>query len=686
MADPGRVHVGVDTGGTFTDVVAYVEGSDSVVAVKVPSTPAQPDAAVVDGMRAALAGLGMEPAGVRLLVHGTTVATNALLERKGARTGLITTAGFRDVYEIRRLNRSYEDLYNVFWAKPAPLVPRHLRREVRERMTVDGTPITPLDPASVEDAVAVFRREGVESVAVCLLHAYRNPSHEEHVGRLLEELLPSAFVSLSHVISPQYREYERTATTAANAYIAPVVSRYLQDLEARLADEGVPAPLYVMHSAGGAQSVAETRSRPVTAVLSGPAAGVTAAVRLVEDSGHPDLVTLDMGGTSTDVAMLRRGVPPITTESEVGGEPIRVPMLDISTVGAGGGSIAWCDDGGLLHVGPRSAGAEPGPVCYGRGGVEPTVTDANLVLGFLDGGSVLGGRIRLDRAGAEAALAAFGDAVGLSATEAALAVFELVNTNMLRAVRAVSVERGLDPRRFPLVAFGGAGPVHAAALGRELGSPTVLVPEDPATFSALGLLVADLRRDAMLTRVLPVEPAAAPAVGAILDELTARLSRELSEEGHDLGRGTYRRTVEARYVGQAYEIPVALPDGEITGAALEGVARAFHAAHAERYGHSAPEEVVEGVSFRVTATVAMPKPPLPRRPGTVEMPRPGHERRVWFDAERPTPTPVFERGRLRPGARMAGPALIVEAGSTTVVHPGQEARVGELGEIRIEMG
>jgi N-methylhydantoinase A len=453
-----------------------------------------------------------------------------------------------------------------------------------------------------------------------------------------------------------------------------------------MAGAGMRAPLHVMHSAGGTQTGAEARRRAVTTVLSGPAAGVTAAAGLAGRTGHPDVITLDMGGTSTDVALLRDGACRATTESEVGGEPIRVPMLDISTIGAGGGSIAWHDDGGLLHVGPRSAGADPGPVCYGRGGFEPTVTDADLVLGFLDVDSFPGGRMRPDRGRAEAALAAFGRGLGLSAVEAARAVFELVNANMLRALRAVSVERGLDPRGFPLLAFGGAGPVHAAALAAELGCPTVVIPEDPSTFSALGLLVADLRRDAVRTRVLPMEPDSADAMGAIFAELTAQLAGELSAEGHDRTQAVFQRAVEARYVGQAYEIHVGLPEVAVTGDLVVATRKAFHAAHAERYGHSAPDEPVEAVGFRVTATVPTPQPPPPSPPAAGGASRPSRERVVWFDALRPTSTPVFERAELRPRMRVPGPALIVEMGSTTVVQPGQHASVGGFGELQIRIG
>ena len=685
VSDGRDVYVGVDTGGTFTDVVAYAEAAGRLAVAKVSSTPGQPDEAVVQGLRAVLGELGVEAASIRLFAHGTTVATNALLERRGARTGLLTTAGFRDVYEIRRLNRSYEDLYNLFWTKPEPLAPRRLRHEVAERMTVDGTPRSPLDVASVQRAAEALRAEGVESVAVCLLHSYRNPAHEERLGELLEELLPSVSVSLSHVISPQYREYERTATTVVNAYVAPVVGRYLGRLDERLQEVGVPAGLHVMHSAGGTQTSAEAQHRAVTTVLSGPAAGVTAAVELADRGGHPHVITLDMGGTSTDMALLRGGSPRTTAESEVGGEPIRVPMLDISTIGAGGGSIAWCDEGGLVHVGPQSAGADPGPVCYGRGGVEPTVTDANLVLGFLDAGSFLGGQMRLDRAAAEEALAAFGVPLGLSATEAARSIFELVNANMLRAMRAISVERGLDPRQFALLAFGGAGPVHAAALAAELGSPAVIVPERPGNFSALGLLVADLRRDAMRTSVLPLVPESAGAIDRLLTELSTQLSRDLEVEGHDPARIVFERSAEARYVGQAYELPVLIAGGEVTGDGVLAAKNAFHAAHEERYGHCAPGEDVEGVNFRVTATAPTPGPRLRPRPGGSGEPQPAGTRTVWFGAGEPTATPVFERDELRPGMSLPGPALIVEVGSTTVVHPGQLAEAGALGEMRIDI-
>ncbi|MDI3340434.1 MAG: hydantoinase/oxoprolinase family protein [Sphaerobacter sp.] len=684
-----RVHIGIDTGGTFTDVIAFREADGRLVALKVPSTPWNPAEAFITGVRAVLDELGTAPGDVGFLAHGTTVATNAVLERKGARTGLITTEGFRDVYEIRRLNRSYEDLYNVFWTKPAPLVPRYLRREVRERVNVDGVPIVPLDPASVREAAAALGREGVEAVAVCFLHAYRNPVHEQQAAALIREVLPGVSISLSHEINPEYREYERTSTTIVNAFVAPIIERYLADLERRLADAGVPASLHVMHSGGAAQTGRAARSRPITTILSGPAAGVIGAEMLAREIAQPDLITLDMGGTSTDVALLRHGKPRLASESEVAGEVIRTAMLDITTIGAGGGSIAWCDEGGRLKVGPQSAGADPGPACYARGGTQPTVTDANLVLGYLAPDAFLGGRMRLDRAAAEAAIDRLAAALGLSRLETAHGIFRIANANMLRAIRIVSVERGLDPRRFALLAFGGAGPVHAAALAAELDIPRVIVPQNPGNFSAFGLLVADLSRDAVRTQLTPLRPESFDDIRQTYAQLEAQLADQFVADGFDRGQVAFRRSVEARYVGQAYEVNVPVPGETLTTAELAALAEAFHAAHAERYGHSAPGEPVELVNFRAIATVPTAKPRFPRltrTDGDGAAAQTG-VRPAWFDGRGdPVPTPVLDRRRLGAGVVLTGPAIIEEPGATTVLLPGQRAEVDDWGNIVIAVG
>jgi N-methylhydantoinase A len=640
--------VGVDVGGTFTDLVAIVDGE--LVTAKVPSTPG--DEAV--GVAAALEAAGIDAAAVDVLAHGTTVATNALLERRGARTGLVTTKGFRDVLEIGRQNRA--SLYDLSAHRPLPLVPRELRFTVLERMGPEGQ-IVPLDEASLQDAVAALAAVEVDAVAVCLLFSFLHPEHERRVGEAIRAALPGVPVSLSSELLPEFREYERCSTTVANAYLAPTLSTYLERLD--------PPPL-VMQSSGGVVDLAGAAERPAACVLSGPAAGVIGAAFVAEAGGFPDVLTFDMGGTSTDVAAVLDGEVQVTAESVVAGVPIRFPTVDVHTIGAGGGSVAWLDDGGALRVGPRSAGARPGPACYGRGGEEPTVTDANLLLGYLGDGAVLGGEVRLDRALAERALArlpvdkellnrhtpslrdwvagATSEDVADIAFEAALGVVRVADAEMVRALRLVSVERGLDPRDFSLVAFGGAGPLHACSLADELGIGRVLVPHGSGVLSALGLAVADLRRDYV-----------APA-GASLAELEERAARDLPGARLD-------RLVDARYPGQSHELTV--------GAA--GWEAAFGDAHERRYGFHLDGEP-QLVNLRVVATVPRPRPALRSAPPTQE---PGR-RRAYLDGE------WLDLSVLGPGAAVSGPAIVELPGATCLVRPGWAGEPDAAGTLVLE--
>ena len=552
--------VGVDVGGTFTDLVAVVDGE--LVTAKVPSVRGSEARGIAAALRAS--GVGE----VDVLAHGTTIATNALLERRGARTALVTTEGFRDVIEIGRQARA--SLYDLAAHHPAPLVPRELRFTVRERMGPEGV-LLPLDEGSLSAVVEAVRVAGVEAVAVCLLFSFLHPEHERRVGEALRRALPGTRVSLSVELLPEFREYERCSTTVANAYLAPALSAYLAEIE--------PPPL-VMQSSGGVVDVDTAAARPAACVLSGPAAGGAGAAFVADLAGARDVLTFDMGGTSTDVAAVLGGSAQVTAESVVGGVPIRFPMADIHTIGAGGGSIAWLDDGGAFRVGPRSAGASPGPACYGLGGEEPTVTDANLVLGRLQDGAVLGGEIRLDRSLAERAL----ERLGMDAPEAAEGVIRVVDANMAQALRVVSVERGIDPRGLALVAFGGAGPLHACSLAEEVGIERVLVPRASGVLSALGLAVADLRRDYV-------------GWDAQVDLPGARVTRY----------------VDARYPGQSHELTIE-----------EGAD--FHAAHERRYGFRLEGEP-EIVTRRIVAAVSRPRPELPagggervEGPAVVELP------------------------------------------------------------------
>jgi len=654
----GGIRLGVDVGGTFTDLVALREGR--VVTAKVPSTPRDQS----EGVVAAIGASGVEAGAVDALAHGMTVATNALLERRGARTALVTTEGFRDVLEIARQNRP--SLYDLSEDRPPPLVPRELRFTVGERMGPDGV-ITPLDEGSLETAVAAVREAEVEAVAVCLLFAFAHPEHERRVGEALRAALPSVHVSLSSEVLPEFREYERFSTTAADAYLAPKLSAYLKNLAGKVEGAGLPGPR-IMQSSGGVVPIGDAISEAAGCVLSGPAGGVVGAAYVGALSGHSDLLTFDMGGTSTDVAPVLGGEAHTTTETVVAGVPIKLPMVDVHTVSAGGGSIAYRDAGGALRVGPASADAEPGPASYGKGGEEPTVTDANLFLSYLTDGAELGGEVVLRRELAQGALERLGDELGMGAEETALGIVRVANAEMARALRVISVERGLDPRPLALLAFGGAGGMHACALAEELGMSTVLVPRAGGVLSALGLAISDLRRD----YVRPFR-AGLEAVGA--EELEAAFAEmERAAEGDLEGAGHARRA-DLRYRGQSFELTV-------EAGSFEGLAEGFHAAHEQRYGYRT-DGAVEVVNLRLVATVPVEKPPL--REGEPEGDAQVGERKAGFDGEW-LPTPVLDRERMGRGSEVSGPAIVEFKEATCVVRPGWRGAVDGAGTLVLERG
>src|SRR5262245_13675558 len=577
--------VGIDTGGTFTDFVLLDEETGAVQSAKVPSTPADPALAFVEGLAGLLVRARVAPAALTSVSHGTTVATNALLERKGARTGLLTTAGFRDVLEIRRHVRGPGRIYDLFFVPPAPLVERERRLEICERLDARGQVLVPLDLDAVREQIRALAAAGVEAIAVSFLHAYQNGAHEATLKALIEREHPGLLVSISSDISPEIREYERTSTTVINAYLQPVVARYVGALEARLLREGVQAPLRIMQSNGGVISASHAATRPVQLVASGPAGGAIGGMAVGQATGFTDVITLDVGGTSCDICLIEQ-MPRLTNLKEVDGNPIRVPTFDLHVIGAGGGSIAWIDDGGALRVGPRSAGAEPGPACYLRSGAEPTVTDANVVLGRLDPDYFLGGAMKLDPRAARAAIEArVASRFGLGVEAAAAGILRVVNATMAENIKVVSVKRGWDPRDFALVAFGGAGPTHASALMAELRVPAVLVPPVPGTLSALGLLATDVRHDFAATYlrravparghsdggaslrqpsahafVTPGETALGEEIAAIYAQLEARGRAALGADGVEPGAVTLTRSADVRYAGQAYEVGV-LADG-----------------------------------------------------------------------------------------------------------------------------
>jgi N-methylhydantoinase A len=667
--------IGVDVGGTFTDVVAVDEESGTISVFKTPSTPADQ----ADGVLTGIAGLHEDFTTISRIVHGTTVATNTVLEGNGAKVALITTGGFRDTLEIGRCRRMMADsMFNTKFVRPPPLVPRHLRFEVSERLSATGAVLRPLVDEEVLRIAELIRREEVTAVAVCFLHSYLNPVHEQRAKDLLVGRLQDLMVCTSSEILPEIREYERFSTTAMNAFIAPVMRRYIISLTGTLKRRSYGADLYTMASHGGIMSSESTISHPIRTVLSGPASGVNGAIFLGAAAGMRNLITYDMGGTSTDVCLVEDLKPLLATSNIIAGMPINTPQMDIHTVGAGGGSIAWIDIDGALKVGPRSAGAVPGPACYDKGGTALTVTDANLVLGRLDQ-TLLDGRVQLDRQRAMEALQRLAAELGNTKDLEWLAegAIQLAVATMAGAVRKISIERGYDPRDFSLVAMGGAGPMHAVLVAEELGIPSVLVPRWPGNISALGLLAADLRHDYVRTFLARVGYVDVPEMEGLLDELAALGSRALAEEGVPAAQIAASRFADLRFVGQAYELTVALPEPFRMDALLE----AFHDAYKRRYGHD-HEEDVEIVNLRVVSIGRTARPALSLSEESREGKVNPATRNVFFRGSW-HPTPVMRREALRAGDVVEGPAIIEEFGTTTVVPPSWSAYAQPGGAMQI---
>ncbi|MFO1068388.1 MAG: hydantoinase/oxoprolinase family protein, partial [Geminicoccaceae bacterium] len=612
---------------------------------------------------------------------GTTVATNALLEHKGATVAYVTTRGFRDVPFIQRGNRKYH--YDMSWVKPKPLAKRRHCFELTERIDAYGKVLTPLDPAEVREVARQIKANPeIEAVAVCLLFSYLNPDHEMQVEAILKEELPHLPLSISYAVLPKWKEYERASTVIADAYLKPVVSAQLGAMRRRMTESGLTARTVVIKSNGGEMTLEAAAAAPVNLVVSGPTGGVIASRHLAGLTGIDHLVTIDMGGTSTDVSTVIGGKESFTTAFEIEwGVPIQIPIVDIRTIGAGGGSIAWIDKGGMLRVGPHSAGAKPGPACYGRGGTEATVTDANVVLGRLDPDNFLGGSMKLDAAAARAAVATVADRLGQTVEDCAMAIVRIANNNMMGALRSVLIERGLDPRDFTLCAFGGAGPLHAADLIAEMGIPRAIVPNHPGQFSAYGFIVTDARVDRQRTTQLTsrnFDPARATEIMATLVRESAA---ELAEQGYSAGLEIHRG-LEMRYLGQNYELELPV-SAEALDSGGEALWQAFHDAHQARFGFSIPGEIIEIVNYTVTAIARTPKPDLPRLPPAEGPPEPTARRSVVFVDGR-AEVPIFQRGQLRAGHLVPGPALVEEPASVTVLNPGQQLRVDDWGNLLIE--
>jgi N-methylhydantoinase A/oxoprolinase/acetone carboxylase beta subunit len=662
------ISVAVDIGGTFTDVVVLDDGR-FVEFAKVPSTPKSPADGIVQGVLAALDRAGIRPEQVDRFAHGTTVATNAVLERNGAVVGLLATDGFEDTLEIGRMKR--RDLYDLFIDVQTPvfLAPRRRREPIRERLDAAGNVLLSLDEEQVRRATRrLVEEEGVTAFAVCFLHAYRNGVHERRTAEIIREHYPDHPISLSSIANPQFREYERTCTTAFDAYLRPVMTTYIQTLVKRLAEAGVHAPVELMLSRGGLAEAKRAANRPVTLFLSGPAAGVLGASHEARLQGYPDAITLDMGGTSADVALVNGGVSTLRSEGNIDGYPVRTPMLDMTTVGAGGGSIAWIDAGGSLHVGPRSAGGDPGPVCYRRGGDQPTVTDASLVLGYLNPDGFGRNGLKLDRDAAYEAFRPLAAALGMDVLTVALGVHQVVNAAMADRIRLVSVKRGYDPRRYALVAFGGGGPLNGPALLNDLPIRGVLVPARPGVLSAIGLAWGATEHDSQLALHRRLADLTSDELHQRLAELDAEGRRLLKVEG--IVDGVEAEAVAAvRYVGQSYEldVPVALIQGS-----PDAIGDAFQQLHEEVYGYANRGLPVEIVSLRVThRRVSVTPAPVPTRSGNG---RPFAERLAFFTGlDCPTPTPIYWRDDLTTDQIVRGPAVIEQEDSTTVVYPGQRA-------------
>ena len=693
--------VATDVGGTFTDLVRFDVDSDTgrtrVTTAKTATTPPDFERGVLDLLRRE----GVLLADIDFLAHGTTVVINALTERTGAKVGLITTEGFRDTLEIARGNRP--DLFNLHYRKPPPFVPRYLRRELPGRMNYRGAEVRPLDLSPLAAIVEDFRREGVQAVAICFLHSYANDTHERAAEAKVRRLWPEVYVVSSHRIAREWREYERTSTTVLSAYVQPTAERYLRRLSGGLASEGFSGSPYVMQSNGGIDALAAAARTPITMLESGPASGVRGAAQLGALIGDANIIALDIGGTTAKCSLIDQGNIRIVTDYWIGrdgrsaGYPVMVPVVDIVEIGNGGGSIAWVDEFGKLHVGPRSAGAVPGPAAYGMGGTDATTTDANLWLGRINrdcffggsgsgGAGGAGGELHADMHAVEAALREVGGRLGMDPDQAAAGIVRIANNNMVNALKLVSLNRGFDPREFTLVAFGGGGGMHAVALAAELGIAKVVIPADAAVFSAWGMMMSDLRRDYIATRLLNLAPANAAAIERALAETEAAARAQFEGEGVDTGRLSFRRFGKFRYQNQEHTTEVALGDGAVTANRIREIRSAFETGYEREYTYrlDAPVELV-GIHVTVTATV-----------GRVEMRRqelgPASaqgackgSRKVDFAPEGVWEAAIYDGGKLRPGMRFAGPAIVEDAASTVVVQRGNEARVDGFGNVVIQI-
>jgi N-methylhydantoinase A len=693
-----QFRLGIDVGGTFTDAVLISEATGEIQIAKVPSTPRDPSLGFLAAVTRILEKNNLEPRSISYLVHGTTVATNSLIEGKTPKTSFITTSGFRDMLEIARQVRP--SLYDVHFKKPRPLVPRHLCFEVPERLDSSGKVLQALDENRVLEIAEQIRNEKVTSVAICFLHSYLNPDHEERTAKILLECNPQLILSISSRICPEFREYPRACTTIINACISPVVSRYLQGIERCLREKGMEAELLIMQSNGGVLTFEQAAERPVYMVESGPAAGVISASYIASQMGQSNVISFDMGGTTAKVGLILEGRPKITKDYEVGAEakpgtgqargsgyPIRTPVIDLVEIGAGGGSIAWVDSGGVLRVGPHSAGADPAPICYGLGGKDPTITDANVVLGRINPDYFLGGEMKL---AVESAIDGIrqkcAGPLGLEVMEAANGIIEIANAAMINALRVVTVRRGYDPRDLVMVAFGGAGPLHANRLCAEMQIPLLIIPPSPGTASALGLLVTDLKHEFSRTWIMKDSSLGLKQINNIFESMEEEGRKTLARENVSEADMSFWREIEMRYSGQSYELGVECPNGTLQLESLLQTVRQFHIEHKKAYGHCSPGQTVELVNFRVTALGRIPKPKhheVRSRALGVEEARKG-TRPVFFpEAKAFSETVIYDRYKLAAGHRFRGPAIVEEIDSTSLIHPDFEVEVDPFGNLLV---
>jgi N-methylhydantoinase A len=689
---PPSYRVATDTGGTFTDFVIFDEAAGTYRIMKVPSSPQHPDQALLDGLTA-LDGQGVAPDAISVFTHGTTVGTNALLEERGARVGLAVTRGFRGVYEAMEQSRPFgPSVFDLGYTKPALLAAESDTVEVAERVDATGAVQEPVSEAAVAEAVRQLRASGVDSVAVSFLFSFMNDEHEQRLANALREADPDLWVTTSSELLPQMREYTRLSTTVINAYVSPVVGRYVGRLSAELERLGVaPGRQFTMQSNGGSVPFDRTPDRGVATILSGPAGGVTASVAIGRAVGIEDLITFDMGGTSCDVSLIQGGEPTVSDQNSVEGRHIAVPMLDINTVSAGGGTIATVDRHGSLHVGPRSAGAVPGPAAYGKGGQAATVTDANVVLGYLNPVSLLDGDLAVDAAAAERVVAEVAAPLGVDTVRAADGIVRIVNVKMGQAIRSISTERGFDLRDFTLVAFGGAGPLHASQIALDLGIPRVLVPPSPGATSALGLLMSDVKHDLVRSRLTDVADLDVDDANELFEQMAAAAAKQLSQEGFEKDSTAFRYFLDMRYSGQGYENPVPVQSVPLTADDLARYRGDFDAIHEQCHGHAAPDQAVEIVNYRLQAIGLVPPVSLPTvaaADGPVSRALMG-SRPAYFagtaggDAGRYLDTPVYARAKLGAGDRITGPAVIEQYDSTVVVFPEQQAEADGYGNLLI---